>query len=50
MVESTEEERKLMAEAPYNEEEYKKDLGVKELWGEKGYTTNEEPAFAQQLK
>ena len=41
VVESTPEERKLMAEAPYDEEEYKKDLGVKSLWGEKGYTTNE---------
>jgi len=34
-------ERKLMAEAPFDEKEYKEDLGVKELWGEKGYTTNE---------
>ena len=41
VVVSTDEERKLMAEAPYNEEEYKKDLGVKELWGEKGFVTNE---------
>jgi acetylornithine deacetylase/succinyl-diaminopimelate desuccinylase-like protein len=41
VVESTPEERKLMAEAPFNEAEYKKDLGVKELWGEKDYTTNE---------
>jgi acetylornithine deacetylase/succinyl-diaminopimelate desuccinylase-like protein len=41
VVPSTDEERKLMAAAPYNEEEYKKDLGVKELWGEKGFTTNE---------
>lgn len=41
VVESTPQERKLMAEAPYNEDEYKKDLGVKSLWGEKGYTTNE---------
>ncbi|HUS02847.1 MAG TPA: dipeptidase, partial [Chitinophagaceae bacterium] len=41
VVEATGEERKLMAAAPYNEEEYKKDLGVKELWGEKGFTTNE---------
>lgn len=41
VVESTDEERKLMAAAPYNEEEYKKDLGVKELWGEKGFATNE---------
>lgn len=41
VVESTEEERKLMALAPYDEEAFKKDLGVKALWGEKGYSTNE---------
>ncbi|MER3498107.1 MAG: dipeptidase [Chitinophagaceae bacterium] len=41
VVEATKEERELMAKAPFDEEEYKKDLGVKELWGEKGYTTNE---------
>ncbi len=41
VVEATPEERKLMSEAPYNEQEYKGDLGVKELWGEKGFTTNE---------
>ena len=41
VMEATKEERALMAKAPYNEEEYKKDLGVKELWGEKGFTTNE---------
>ena len=41
VVESTSEERKLMAQAPFDEKEYKKDLGVKELWGEKGYSTAE---------
>ncbi|MBA2249760.1 MAG: dipeptidase [Chitinophagaceae bacterium] len=41
VVVATDEERKLMAQAPYNEEDYKKDLGVKELWGEKGFVTNE---------
>lgn len=41
VVVATEEERKLMAAAPFDEQEYKDDLGVKELWGEKGYTTNE---------
>ena len=41
VVESTEEERKLMALAPYDETEFKTDLGVKELWGEKGYSSNE---------
>lgn len=38
---STEEERQLMALAPFDEEEYKKDLGIQALWGEKGFTTNE---------
>jgi len=37
----TDEERKKMAAVPYDEKEYKEDLGVKELWGEKGFTTNE---------
>lgn len=41
VVEATAEERKMMAAAPFDEKEYKEDLGVKELWGEKGYTTNE---------
>ncbi len=38
---SSDEERALMAKAPFDENEYKTDLGVKELWGEKGYSTNE---------
>src|SRR5206468_11059252 len=41
VVVATKEERELMARAPFDEKEYKNDLGVKELWGEKGYTTNE---------
>ena len=34
-------ERKKMNEAPFDEEEYKADLGVKALKGEEGYTTLE---------
>ena len=41
VLESSPEERKLMAEAPFNEAEYKDDLDVIELWGETGYSTNE---------
>jgi acetylornithine deacetylase/succinyl-diaminopimelate desuccinylase-like protein len=41
VVESTDEERAKMAEAPFSEEEYKNDLGVTALWGEKGYSANE---------
>ncbi len=46
----TDEERELMAQAPYNEEEYKNDLGVKSLWGEKGYTTNERTGIRPTLE
>src|SRR5258708_8408297 len=41
VIDLTDNERKALNDAPYNEEEYKKDLGVDELWGEKGYTTFE---------
>ncbi len=34
-------ERKALNNAPFNLDEYKKDLNVKEVWGEKGYTTME---------
>ena len=50
VVESTEEERKMMSLAPYSEEEYKKDLGVKELWGEAGFTTNERTGIRPTLE
>jgi acetylornithine deacetylase/succinyl-diaminopimelate desuccinylase-like protein len=35
------EERALLAKAPYNEEEYKRAIGVEELAGEAGFSTNE---------
>lgn len=41
VVISTETERAKMAEAPFDENGYKSDLGVSTLWGEKGFTTNE---------
>ncbi|MCP9750206.1 dipeptidase [Ferruginibacter sp. HRS2-29] len=47
---ATDEERKLMAQAPFDEEEYKKDLGVKELWGEKGFSTNERTGIRPTLE
>lgn len=50
VINATDEERKLMAAAPFNEEEYKKDLGVNELWGEKGYTTNERTGIRPTLE
>lgn len=50
VVSATAEERKLMAEAPFDEEAYKKDLGVNALWGEKGYTTNERTGIRPTLE
>lgn len=50
VVEATTEERKLMAAAPFSETEYKNDLGVQELWGEKGFTTNERTGIRPTLE
>jgi acetylornithine deacetylase/succinyl-diaminopimelate desuccinylase-like protein len=50
VVESTPEERFEMAKAPYDETEFKNDLGVKTLWGEKGYTTNERTGIRPTLE
>lgn len=47
---ASEEERALMAQAPYSEEEYKKEVGANELWGEKGYTTNERTGIRPTLE
>ncbi len=50
VVEAGAAERALMAEAPFNEKEYREDLGVKALWGEKGYTTNERTGIRPTLE
>lgn len=50
VVVATPEERELMARAPYDENEFKEDLGVKELWGEKGFTTNERTGIRPTLE
>ena len=50
VVEASAGERAKMAEAPFDENEYKKDLGVNELWGEKNYTTNERTGIRPTLE
>lgn len=50
VIEATPGERGLLAKAPYDEAEYKKDLGVSQLWGEKGYTTNERTGIRPTLE
>ena len=47
---ASEEERALMGRAPYDEEDYKKEVGVNELWGEKGFTTNERTGIRPTLE
>ncbi len=37
----TEEDRDLLNKAPFDEEGYKRDLTIKDIWGENGYTTIE---------
>jgi acetylornithine deacetylase/succinyl-diaminopimelate desuccinylase-like protein len=41
VIELTEKEREMLNKAPYIESDYKFDLKVDDLWGEKGYTTVE---------
>jgi acetylornithine deacetylase/succinyl-diaminopimelate desuccinylase-like protein len=50
IIESTKEERAKMAKAPFDETEYKADLGVSSLWGENGYTTNERTGIRPTLE
>ena len=50
VAESSTEERKLMAAAPFNEQDFKDDLGVNALWGEKGYTSNERTGIRPTLE
>lgn len=45
-----EDERALMNKAPFSEEEYKKETGSKELWGEKGFTTIERTGIRPTLE
>ncbi|MEP7319076.1 MAG: dipeptidase, partial [Panacibacter sp.] len=50
VVESSAAERAELAKAPYNEEAYKKELGVSELWGEKGYSSSERTGIRPTLE
>jgi len=50
VIESTQAEREKMAEAPFDLNEFKEDLGIKEEWGEKGYSTNERTGIRPTLE
>jgi acetylornithine deacetylase/succinyl-diaminopimelate desuccinylase-like protein len=50
VVEASAEERRKLALAPFDEADYKKDLGVEELWGEKGYSPSERTGIRPTLE
>lgn len=50
VTEVSEEERKILSRAPFDEKAYAKDLGVDEVWGEKGYSTNERTGIRPTLE
>lgn len=50
VVEATPEERSLMAMAPFDEQAYKNDLGIQEVWGEAQYSTNERTGIRPTLE
>jgi acetylornithine deacetylase/succinyl-diaminopimelate desuccinylase-like protein len=50
VVNASDEERKELAKAPYDEQAYKDDLGVDALWGEKGYSTHERTGIRPTLE
>jgi acetylornithine deacetylase/succinyl-diaminopimelate desuccinylase-like protein len=50
VIELSEEERKALNDAPFDLEEYKKDLSVEDVWGEKGYSTVERTGIRPTLE
>lgn len=42
IIEVSQQEREMMAKAPFSLQEYKDSIGVEELFGEKGYSPNEQ--------
>ncbi len=50
VIESSAAERAKMAEAPFDEKEFMQDLGIENVWGEKGYSTNERTGIRPTLE
>jgi len=50
VAELSDAERKDLNDAPFDLEEYKKELGIKDIWGEKGYTTMERTGIRPTLE
>ena len=50
VLEHSKEEREQMAQAPFDESAYKRELGINEVWGEKGYSTMERTGIRPTLE
>ncbi len=50
VAQPTTEERALLAKVPFHEKEYKKELGISEVWGEKDYTVHERTGIRPTLE
>ncbi|PRD54395.1 dipeptidase [Sphingobacterium gobiense] len=50
VIELSKEEREALNKAPFDIEEYKADLGIDEVWGEKGYTSIERAGIRPTLE
>ncbi len=50
VIESSTAERAKMAEAPFDEKDFMQDLGIANIWGEKGYSTNERTGIRPTLE
>ena len=50
VLEATSEERVLLAKAPFDENEYIKDLGIETVYGEKGFSTRERTGIRPTLE
>lgn len=50
VVDLSYEEREALNKAPFDIEEYKEDLGIQDVWGEKGYTTLERTGIRPTLE
>lgn len=50
VIESSAAERAKMAEAPFDEKDFMQDLGISNVWGEKGYSTNERTGIRPTLE
>ncbi len=49
VIEVSQEDRNEMAKAPFNLEDYQKDLGIEVVYGEKGFSTNERTSIRPTL-